>query len=243
MIESAPLARGVRISKTQRTSLDRTLLSLGLIEEEKLLRALASILSIPFEQNVLREEISNTLIESIGYEHLRQSQIVPRYGKNGKIEILTANPNDVVQIEGIEFLLEQKVVLVATLSKVIRYLLSENIDISSEYSEEMLDRETGRLQDDSIEGPVVQFVNNVLAETVESGGSDVHFESTKDGLRIRIRLHGILHTHPVDQSLNPSSVFARLKILAEMNVTERRRPQDGRIAQTFSGRPVDFRVS
>ena len=93
------------------------------------------------------------------------------------------------------------------------------------------------------DGPVIRFVSEVFDEAVSSGASDIHFEAQEGGLRIRLRKQGILKIHPIDRSLNTTSVLARVKVMASMNVSERRLPQDGRITSNIAGRKVDFRIS
>ena len=95
------------------------------------------------------------------------------------------------------------------------------------------------------EASVVRLVNEILIEAVETGTSDVHIESQQDGIVIRYRIDGILHTQPVPQEINHfrAAIISRLKIMAKLNIAEKRLPQDGRIKIRVKGREVDVRVS
>ena len=95
------------------------------------------------------------------------------------------------------------------------------------------------------EASVVRLVNEILLEAVETRTSDVHIESQQDGIVIRYRIDGILHTQPVPQEINHfrAAIISRLKIMAKLNIAEKRLPQDGRIKIRVKGREVDVRVS
>ena len=140
---------------------------------------------------------------------------------------------------------ESPVVPVATPQRVIREALDvyDPAATSNETSVEQGAQDAEHFRRITADGPVISFVNAMLAGAVETGASDIHFESTGDGLNVRYRVQGKLVPQVMDRSLNRSAIFARLKVLAGMNVTEKRLPQDGRIALTFSGRPIDFRAS
>jgi general secretion pathway protein E/type IV pilus assembly protein PilB len=92
---------------------------------------------------------------------------------------------------------------------------------------------------------VVRLVNEILVEALESRASDVHLESQESGLRIRYRIDGMLHPQPVPPEINrfQAAIVSRLKIMARLNIAEKRLPQDGRIKLKISGREVDVRVS
>lgn len=95
------------------------------------------------------------------------------------------------------------------------------------------------------EASVVRLVNDILTEAVVARASDIHIENQTSGLKIRYRVDGVLQTQPVPPELNrfQAAIISRLKIMSQMNIAEKRVPQDGRIKLRFSGREVDIRVS
>jgi general secretion pathway protein E len=93
------------------------------------------------------------------------------------------------------------------------------------------------------DGPVIRFVQEKLTDAVLQGASDVHVECTEDGYAVRFRLNGVLVPQRVDGALDALAVIARLKVMAGVNVAERRLPQDGRLETTIAGRKIDFRFS
>ncbi len=95
------------------------------------------------------------------------------------------------------------------------------------------------------EASVVRLVNEILLEAIETRASDIHIESQSDGLVIRYRIDGILHPQPVPPEINrfQAAIISRLKIMARLNIAEKRLPQDGRIKLSVHSREVDIRVS
>jgi general secretion pathway protein E len=102
---------------------------------------------------------------------------------------------------------------------------------------------TGDLRALANEAPVVQFVNVMLLDALKAGASDVHVESTAEGLRVRVRLDGVLRDVSVLGKAHSSGILSRVKLLAGLDIAERRVPQDGRARLTLSEREVDLRVS
>ena len=95
------------------------------------------------------------------------------------------------------------------------------------------------------EASVVRLVNEILLEAIDTRTSDVHIESQADGLVVRYRIDGILHTQPMPAEINHfrAAIISRLKIMARLNIAEKRLPQDGRIKLSVHGRDIDVRVS
>lgn len=110
---------------------------------------------------------------------------------------------------------------------------------------EELELDGSELSEMAQEASVVRLVNEILLEAIESRTSDVHIESQQDGIVIRYRIDGILHTQPVPSEISHfrSAIISRLKIMAKLNIAEKRLPQDGRIKIRVKGREVDVRMS
>jgi general secretion pathway protein E len=99
------------------------------------------------------------------------------------------------------------------------------------------------LLDDSTAAPVVQLINSLFRQALHRKASDMHIEGMETGLRVRMRIDGVLQSALERTDIAPSVVISRLKVMADLNIAETRRPQDGRIALRFGGRSVDVRVS
>ncbi len=100
-----------------------------------------------------------------------------------------------------------------------------------------------QLKELSGEAPVVRLANMIISRGITDKASDIHIEPAKDGLRIRYRVDGILSDGMTLPKKAQASITSRIKIMADMDISEKRAPQDGRISATIEGRPYDFRVS
>ena len=127
----------------------------------------------------------------------------------------------------------------------IEGLIKQKIEDSGLELLEELELDGSELSEMAQEASVVRLVNEILLEAIDTRTSDVHIESQKDTLVIRYRIDGILHTQPVPSEINHfrSAIVSRLKIMAKLNIAEKRLPQDGRIKLRYKGRDVDVRVS
>jgi general secretion pathway protein E len=108
---------------------------------------------------------------------------------------------------------------------------------------EALDTDVERLRDLASEAPVIRLVNQIVGRAVEARASDIHLEPTENGLKVRFRIDGLLHEMEVLPARLRPAVISRVKIMAKLNIAERRLPQDGRIKLAARGTPLDLRVA
>ena len=127
-----------------------------------------------------------------------------------------------------------------TIDGLIEQKLSDGVELLEE-----LEIDGSELSEQAQEASVVRLVNEILLEAIDTRTSDVHIESQQDGLVIRYRIDGILHTQPLPPEITHfrAAIISRLKIMAKLNIAEKRLPQDGRIKLKVKGREVDVRVS
>lgn len=122
-----------------------------------------------------------------------------------------------------------------TVESVIRDSIEEVVDISSDTVADLLE--------DSSEAPFIRIVNMILAQAVRAGASDVHIEPYRDVMRVRFRLDGVLYERHTIGKSHHAAIVSRIKVMAKLNIAERRLPQDGRIAISMGDRQVGLRVS
>lgn len=165
----------------------------------------------------------------------------------GALRVATNDPANTSLLEEIAFHIDRNVVAVGAPTADIRRLLSELEPKEGPTTEgthdAQIQRDADALRRAETDGPVIRFVQEQLTDAVLQGASDVHVECTEDGFAVRFRLNGVLVPQRVDHSLDAASVIARLKVMAGVNVAERRLPQDGRLETNIAGRKVDFRFS
>jgi general secretion pathway protein E len=113
----------------------------------------------------------------------------------------------------------------------------------AEQAVSLAEADIGHLKDLALEAPIIRLVNDMITEGVEMGASDIHIEPFKHQIELRYRVDGVLHTRQGPRLEDYAAVVSRIKILAELDIAERRVPQDGRIRTRAAGREVDIRVS
>lgn len=241
------LARAKSVADSEQVTLDRALLKLGLIDEDHLLSHLALVLQAPHVSSLSNYALDLEKIESLSRNYCKSSGIAPIHDEAKTAHILTSTPANTKLAEELAFHLDKPVSFVVAPSRLIRSLLATLDDAEPKndpvVSSERLKTDQETLRQLGVDGPVIRFVSEAFQDAVANGASDIHFEALEDNLRIRFRVNGVLMSQPVDHALNVSSVLARVKVMASMNVSERRMPQDGRITINVAGRKVDIRVS
>lgn len=197
---------------------------------------------------------------SLVKEHLiRTHQVLPLRKQGNKLYLAVADPSNLRTIEDIKFhtglniepIVASAVQLYTTIDKALESaneafddLIEEeldNIDISAEEVPSATDTQSGDSADDA---PIVRFINKILLDSIKKGASDIHFEPYEQEYRVRVRIDGILReiTKP-PQSMAPR-IASRLKVMSNLNIAERRVPQDGRTKMRLSKRrAIDFRVN
>ena len=234
------------------------------LREHKLVTAaqMAAANSIEFGMPIFDPAVmdaSMSAIKLVKEELLGKHQVLPLFKRGGKLFVGTADPTDSHALDELKFHTNLAVEPVLVDEDSIRRTLElwlqaadsfgdalgdsdglENLDISSGEEEQ---RDTGidGKQDDA---PIVKFVNKVLIDAIKRGASDIHFEPYENDYRVRLRVDGILkQTAKMPQKLN-SRITARLKVMAQLDIAEKRIPQDGRIKLNLSKtKQIDFRVS
>jgi len=239
-------ARRVAIESDQR--LDAILLQLGLVSERGLAEAYASLLSLPLASTDRYPEIEPVLPDRLSAEFLRHARAVPLAADAETLALAVADPLDrftrtaVAVATGRQVRLEVAVPieLEAALNRL--YPEGEPADSAAE-ADAPLEDDAERLKDLASEAPVIRLVNLLITRAVETLASDIHIEPFEDRLRVRYRYDGVLHEAESPPRHLAAAITSRIKIMARLDIAERRMPQDGRIKMAVRGQDVDFRVS
>ena len=231
----------------------------GIVQEEPALRALGDELGMDFVD--LREaNVDLELVKSFPQKLIYRHSLFPLSRKNGSLVLATSDPLDVYALDEASAATGLSIIPVVAERAEIARLVKKHLGVGSETVEGLL---AARNEDDEIqlleelqtdgselsemaqEASVVRLVNEILVEAIDSRASDVHVESQGSGLVVRYRIDGILHTQPVPPEINrfQAAIISRLKIMARLNIAEKRLPQDGRIKLKVHGREIDIRLS
>ncbi len=238
---------------------EEVILEKRIVSEELLFGLKSKNLDIPLKR-ILVEEIPFKALELIPEESAKFYTMIPIGLKDNNLEIGMVYPEDLKAQEAIKFLARQenfsyKVFLITlndfrellkkyrTLKKEVTVALEElETEMKSEKIERrpLIDEEMERLVG---EAPISKVVGVILRHAVDGGASDIHIEPTRDRLRIRFRVSGILHSSLILPLKIHPAVLARIKILSNLKIDETRMPQDGRFSTRIDDRDIDFRIS
>ena len=195
--------------------------------------------------------------EAVGLlpEHvIRQDHCIPIRATDESIEVAMADPLDVSAIDRVHLHCRRRVLPRLTMAGELQRTINDFFDAYARTSEALQDLETqdadqggqGRTRADLVvasEAPIVRLVDSLLESALAVRASDIHFEPHEAGLRVRFRVDGTLFEQAEIPRAQQAALIARLKVLCVMDITESRRPQDGRLQYENHGRPVDVRVS
>jgi general secretion pathway protein E len=253
-IDRRTLDRAGRVAVETGGRLDHVLTQLGLVSERALAEALAQLIGAPLAE--ARDYPDTPLfLDRLKVKFLRKVRALPIAATNGRATLAMADPLDVFTRNAVAAALGHAVgVAVAVpieLEAAFDRLyagLEEGGDGAALLDEVVSDAEPAeedaeRLKDLASEAPVIRLVNQLIARAVETHASDVHVEPFPDRLRIRYRYDGVLHEIEPPPARLQAAVISRIKIMARLDIAERRLPQDGRIKLTVRGHEIDFRVS
>lgn len=221
---------------------------LGLIEVGDLLERVANYLSWPY-QPAIPQQIPESLSSILEGRIANMYGVVPFKEDGHELQLLAVDPFNNAVVEDLSFCLDRDITLVVAQPSAIRELIGQTYGSSSPSVDDAISELSDLTQQESdlevlvAEAPVIRFVNLVLEQAIREKASDIHFEPFEDVFRIRYRIDGTLYEmspSPVGLAL---PVISRVKVMASLNIAEKRVPQDGRIRMTLDGRPVDLRVS
>ena len=229
----------------------QVLVKLGLVSELDVAHALSEQLSTPFLTESGYPE-SPLFIEGLSYEFLVSNHVVPVDVERKPLLFSAAIPQDIYLSKALSLVLGEPVEIQLGLEVDIATALKKHTEEEeSEADEELLDDHfegdeefVEHLKDLASGAPVIRLVNQIIHRAVDMGASDIHIEPFEEGLFLRYRVDGVIQDMPDPPAPSLSAAIAsRIKLLASMNIAERRLPQDGRIMIRVKGHELDLRVS
>ncbi|HEY3394472.1 MAG TPA: GspE/PulE family protein [Lacipirellulaceae bacterium] len=247
----------LRQDRPEATRLDVAAVDSGLVSEEAALRALGDEVGIPFV-DLEQQTIDFSLLRGFPLKLIHRHALFPIQRQNGTLTVATSDPFDLYPLDELSATTGLTIEPVLAQREQIARQIKAHLGVGSETIDDLLALQEeediqlldeidvdGELSEEAQEASVVRLVNEILLEAIESRASDVHIESQAAGLKIRYRIDGMLHPQPVPPEISrfQAAMISRLKIMARLNIAEKRLPQDGRIKLRVSGREIDVRVS
>ena len=252
------LAQARREAQETGSSLVEALVRLGCATADAVYRSLAQFCELRFV-TPSKMEIPPELAEKVPARYATHYGFVPVLERNGTVVVALCDPLNHQLLDDIRFVLKRRIEpVVATPEEITRAIKElygvgadtvERILSDSESVGTVLSLDTAsagmNLGDDALDASIIKFVNELLSEAIRTGATDIHMEPFEDQLRVRYRIDGVLHavpTPPTIRGFHPA-IVSRIKIMANLNIAEKRLPQDGKIRASLGEEQFDLRVS
>jgi general secretion pathway protein E len=256
VVSAEEIERIVKLQQEQHAQLTRLVVELGFISEDDLLPVLSDHFGIPMvslKDFPLTPLPLEPLLEAVDF--FKFNRMVPIKTEGQELHVATTDPTDLSHLHALE---------VATGLKVRPFLAKEKeitariealfgdgyatesvagLSGTREVERAVDEEEVEHLRDMASEAPVIRLVNQMLSRALESRASDVHIEPFENQLKVRYRIDGILQEIDPPPRQLKAAIISRIKILAQLNIAERRLPQDGRIKVKIAGKDVDLRIA
>jgi len=253
-ISSAQLQQALEIQKETGQRIGDILISQNVLTDEQLMVAIAKRLEIPFI-NLHDMVIDPDIVESIPAEIARKHLVLPIFKIENTLTLAVYDPLDFIAMDEISYHTKMKIRRVVASKSQIEAVIDKLYSISDAVDKvvEGLKKEEIAITADDLESdssgvisgdlPVVKLVNMIIARGVALKASDIHLDPDDNGLRVRFRVDGLMKEVSVlPKSLTPG-VVSRVKVMSNMDVSEKRIPQDGRFQASLKSGVIDFRVS
>ena len=226
--------------------LEQVLVNLGLVSEGDVTQALAELLQLPF---VAAEEFPDVMpeVEGLQPDFLRTHLIYPLKLDESGLSLAMAVADDPFALKALRLATGQRIHPCVANPSDIEKALSSQDEPEREDDDDELGTDVGdfveHLRDLASEAPVIRLVNLIIGRVIDMRASDIHLEPFDDGLHVRYRVDGVIRTEEIVSPQLSPAVNSRVKLMAHLDIAERRLPQDGRIKTRVKGRELDLRVS
>jgi len=238
-------------------TLGEILVNLKLVSDEDVCEAVSRQMNLPYWSEIPDDTLDLDLLRNVPINFCKRHELIPLKKDGDAVQVAIADPLNTSALDDLQLLMKEPVFPVLARSSSILHAINRAYDLISETAEQMVEglheedldlvatelEEPKDLLDAADEAPIIRLVNSVLYQAVKQRASDIHIEPFERQLVVRFRIDGILYdmVHPPKRF--QSSVASRVKIMAGLNIAEKRLPQDGRIRIKIAGKDVDIRVS
>lgn len=250
LVSEDQMRAAVEEARASQISLNRVLVSRKLVDERTMAEIMAKRLGLELV-DLSRINLDPTAVSAIPNQLAKKHEILPIAWKESKLVVAMADSSDLVALDDVRTITQRElIVVIATRSDLVQTIersvrFDDALDATSQAAaDQVADSDASTMTVDVIEdAPIVKLVNMTLAQAVQQRASDIHIEPGEDDVRIRLRIDGVLHEVNRFPKVLLSGIVSRLKIMAYLNIAERRIPQDGRMSGTLAGQTVDMRLA
>ena len=262
LLTAEQLKKALAEQKGSPEKIGSVLVRLNFVNEDQLIGFLSRQYGVP-SITLAQLDIESDVLKLVPAPIARKYEVIPVRKMGNSLALAMADPTNVFALDDISFMTNLQVLPLVASQTSIKKAIDRNYESKTEaISSVLLDMQTDlgnvevvedgedgtkvdvfELKESADEAPVVKLVNMVLVDAIQKGASDIHFESYEKIFRIRFRMDGVLHEMLAPPKRLESAILSRLKIMSNLDIAERRMPQDGRIKLRYNTREIDFRVS
>ena len=262
LLTAEQLKKALAEQKGSPEKIGSVLVRLNFVNEDQLIGFLSRQYGVP-SITLAQLDIESDVLKLVPAPIARKYEVIPVRKMGNSLALAMADPTNVFALDDISFMTNLQVLPLVASQTAIKKAIDRNYESKTEAISSVLsdmqtdlgnvevveDGEEGakvdvfELKESADEAPVVKLVNMVLVDAIQKGASDIHFESYEKIFRIRFRMDGVLHEMLAPPKRLESAILSRLKIMSNLDIAERRMPQDGRIKLRYNTREIDFRVS
>ncbi len=239
-VDDAAVNKALQYQKGKKLRVGEALMQLGLTDEDKVFRALATQSHLPFV-DLKKGKLPDEIVKLAPREMVEQHRFVPLLEKGGKLVVAIDDPMRVFELDNLGFVLNRELAAALASPTALRAKMREAYGVGG--GPDLVETQLKKGVAEDEDAPIIRLVQKMVETALEERASDIHVEPFADRVRVRFRVDGVL----VERGSHPSHLHApllsRLKIMAGMDIAEKRKPQDGRIGLTASGRRLDIRGS
>ncbi len=247
-----PIEQLDNVSNAQDEEVVLKLLDKGLVTQSQIASALAAQAGLPFVE-LLEYPVDRAAVAMIPAAMCRRHEVLPIAVSGDTLLVAMVDPGNVFALDDVRAasrmpcraVVAERADLRAAINRYLRAdneisTLSETIEEESESKDVVVSGIGANLEDDA---PIVRFVNLLISQGIQDQASDIHIEPGEHEVRVRYRIDGVLHEMQSAPKAIQNGVTSRLKIMADIDIAERRKPQDGRMSVSHGGRKIDLRVA
>jgi type IV pilus assembly protein PilB len=247
VVDAQQVGKALNLQKNRRIPIGEALVSLGYATEEQVWRTLAKQQKLPFVD--LISDVSRggrvpaALIERVPAEVVEEHRVIPVAEKAHKLVLAIDDPLKTFALDTLQFVLDQDLGAALTTPSGLSAAMVHYYGITSAGPDTDLAEAMGEEAGEEDDAPIIRLVTRMITTAVEGKASDIHVEPMEGRVRVRYRKDGVLAEVASHEAQIQGPLLSRLKIMAGMDIAEKRKPQDGRIALMVKGRQIDIRAS
>ncbi|MEE8142243.1 MAG: ATPase, T2SS/T4P/T4SS family, partial [Planctomycetota bacterium] len=253
-VKEEEIKRALDYCEANQCRIGESLVKLNHCTQEQVTRALAIHFQLPFA-NLSKHQIPKELLDQVPKDVALEHKIIPVANKGKTLIIAMSDPLDLFTLDNLRFILNTEVDCALATPESVEEALDDYYRLSGNYEDVLGDTSTidedvefGRgdysgEDGDASDGPVIRLVEMLISNALKDRASDIHIEPMEKDLRVRYRVDGVCVVKDSPPKRLQGPILSRIKIMARMDMAEKRRPQDGRIKLKMHGREIDLRVS